>query len=503
MSLKNQWNRRRFLQAAALTLGGSVLSAGCSQPTGGTESSAEQPGSKRDGGLSEEASSPDRFVKEDTQPETSTERKPAEGSLKHVLVVGAGMAGLTAAQELSKAGFPVLVIEGRDRTGGRIYTDNRFGFPAEQGAQWIEGVQGNPLTQLAQQLQFQTQPTDFEDIAFFGMTGKPSDATELQAIERGFGLLERQVASYSGTTDVSVGSLLQSVTGIPEEVRRCVALVTEDGSGADLEEMSVKAALRAKGFPGGDAILVKGYSQFIEHQAKGLDIRLNQTVKMVDTSETFVKLTTQDGTEYLGAAVILTVPLGVLKASTTTQAGIRFVPELPAAKKKAIADSGYGLLNKIYIQFKQTFWSNQQAFLTVLPPKDDDFVVFVNHAHSHQKPVLAAFVAASFARQLETMTDSQLTQAVVAKLRVVYGAKVKDDDVEKVLVTRWGQDPFALGSYSFSPVNRFQWREALAAPVGKTLHFAGEACSEYNATAHGAYSSGLVVGKAVTAALKS
>lgn len=503
MSDKHQWNRRRFLQVASIALCGSVLNTGCSNPSGGNEATAEQPGSQLDGGTTQETSSSGESVAEQTQQESSLEVKSVEGSSEHVLVVGAGMAGLTAAQELRKAGLKVIVMEGRDRTGGRIYTDNRFGFPAEHGAQWIEGVQGNPLTQLAQQLQLQTQMTDFDDVEFFSTNGQPSNTTELLAIERGFGMFERQIARYSGSNDTSVSSILQGISGLSDDVRRCVKLVTEDGSGADLEDMSVKAALAGQGFPGGDAMLVKGYSQFIENQAKELDIRLNQTLKTIDTREKTVKLTCQDGTVYQGAAVILTVPLGVLKAKPSSQAGITFLPELPAEKKKAIAESGFGLLNKIYIQFKQTFWSNQQAFLAVLPPKEDDFVVFVNHAHSHQKPVLAAFVAASFARQLESMSDAQLTKAMVEKLRVVYGAKVKDEDVEKVLVTRWGQDPFSLGSYSFSPVNKFQWRSALAAPVDNKLFFAGEACSAYNATAHGAYENGLTVGKNVATAVKS
>jgi len=80
---------------------------------------------------------------------------------KSVLIVGSGMAGLAAARSLADAGWPVRLIEARDRIGGRVYTNRDWGVPLEMGASWIHGIEDNPLTDLAQQAQLQTVPTDY------------------------------------------------------------------------------------------------------------------------------------------------------------------------------------------------------------------------------------------------------------------------------------------------------------------------------------------------------
>ena len=90
----------------------------------------------------------------------ASDHPPPPGT-KSVLIVGAGMAGLSAARSLADAGWPARVLEARDRIGGRVYTNRDWGVPLEMGASWIHGTSGNPLTELAQKARAQLVPTDY------------------------------------------------------------------------------------------------------------------------------------------------------------------------------------------------------------------------------------------------------------------------------------------------------------------------------------------------------
>ena len=104
---------------------------------------------------------------------------------KTVLVIGAGLAGLAAARQLSEQGFDVRVIEARDRIGGRIWTSTRWpDVPLDLGASWIHGVEGNPLTAIAAKLKAITRLTSYERAVAYDVTGKPlSQARETRLDE--------------------------------------------------------------------------------------------------------------------------------------------------------------------------------------------------------------------------------------------------------------------------------------------------------------------------------
>src|SRR6201996_4226999 len=100
------------------------------------------------------------------QPKATPSPRPpsSPADTKSVLVVGAGVAGLAAARSLTDAGWPVRVIEARDRIGGRVHTDRDWGVPLEMGASWIAGTRDNPLTELASQARVQTVATEYDEV---------------------------------------------------------------------------------------------------------------------------------------------------------------------------------------------------------------------------------------------------------------------------------------------------------------------------------------------------
>ncbi len=193
-----------------------------------------------------------------------------------------------------------------------------------------------------------------------------------------------------------------------------------------------------------------------------------------------------DSEHFLADAVVITLPLGVLKS-----AAVIFSPPLPKSKLTAINRLGMGVLNKVVLKFPQAFWSQDYDIIGYASEKDKDFSVFLNLNRYISVPVLVALTGGSFARSLEALSEVEIEKRVMKVLRRMYGDGIPAPEV--VIATRWVSDSFACGSYSNMPVNaKASDRDTLAAPVENRLFFAGEATSQqYPSTVHGAYLSGL------------
>ena len=183
-------------------------------------------------------------------------------------------------------------------------------------------------------------------------------------------------------------------------------------------------------------------------------------------------------------AVLVTVPLGVLKSGS-----IEFTPSLPQTKLNSIDKLGMGLLNKVVMKFPKLFWPPEVDFLSFIPDEGEELYNFISLYPSHQSPTLIGFFTWQFARELEKMSDKEITEMIMDYLRR-YLTDIPDPTA--VLVTRWQSDPFAFGSYSYlSKDATVADQIELARPLGN-LFFAGEATSRYHfSTVHGAHTSGL------------
>ncbi|KAK6003840.1 hypothetical protein QM012_008690 [Aureobasidium pullulans] len=237
-----------------------------------------------------------------------------------------------------------------------------------------------------------------------------------------------------------------------------------------------------------------------------LDVRFGSVVEKItynvngDDADSSATVTCSNGDVFEADQVILTSPLGVLKAETIT-----FEPALPDWKKGAIERMGFGLLNKVVMVFPHAFWDSQYdmfGFLNDAENKDslnpDDyatrrgrFYMMWNCEKNSGRPVLSALMSGRAAHEVEITDNDTLLEEALEKLRRTFGAENVPTPVE-VIVTRWKKDPFARGTYSFvGPATSPLDYDIMAAPVGN-LHFAGEAtCGTHPATVHGAYLSGL------------
>jgi monoamine oxidase len=286
-----------------------------------------------------------------------------------VIIIGAGISGIAAARALKAKGYNVLILEARNRVGGRIWTDNSLGTPLDLGASWIHGINNNPIKQLADQFALKTLPTNYEARQIFDVNGTPlSDNTDTTLSDRYETIYERVIAIQEQMLDDDLNdiswqnALTQELSKENfsstelQELYFSLNTELEHEYGADLNELSLFNFDEGSAFKGVDHLFSGGYGQLIDKLIIDgkltLNIRLNQVVKSIDyTQSKGVKVTT-DKNVFSALAVLVTLPLGVLKANT-----VKFIPALPQTKQNSIKKLGFGTLNKTYFQFPNCFWT--------------------------------------------------------------------------------------------------------------------------------------------------
>ncbi|XP_047316507.1 polyamine oxidase 2 [Impatiens glandulifera] len=423
-----------------------------------------------------------------------------------VIVIGSGFAGLAAARTLYDASFQVMVLESRDRIGGRVHTNYSFGFPVDLGASWLHGVgKENPLASLIGRLGLPLYRTsgdnsvlydhDLESYALFDMDGNqvPQDlVTEVgQAFEKI--LEETDKIRQEHEEDMSIQRAISLVfervpelrlDGLPHKVLQWYLCRMEGWFAADAETISLKCWDQEELLPGGHGLMVRGYLPVINTLAKGLDIRLNHRVTNIVRRNHGVKVTVEDGRVFTADAAVIAIPLGVLKSKI-----VKFEPRLPDWKEAAIEDLGIGIENKIILNFEKVFWPNVE-FLGVVAETSYGCSYFLNLHKATSHPVLVYMPAGKLARDLGKLSDEAAANFAFTQLK-----KILPDASTPIqyLVSHWGTDVNSLGSYSYDAVGKpHDLYDRLRTPVDN-LFFAGEATSsDYPGSVHGAYSTGLM-----------
>lgn len=398
----------------------------------------------------------------------------------HVVVVGAGVAGLSAARRLTDAGVSVTVVEARTRIGGRTWTDTSLGAPIDLGAAWIHGSEGNPLMEVAAEVGARTVETDFDGVALLD-DGTVVDAgtTASTLTARTEILDEIDSLAENARPDASVAGVLAEFVDLDDPLMQwCIAAAIVAEYAADPAELSLRWFGYEGELDGPDLILPGGYRQLVDHLARGITVKLGAEVRRIAHGGSGVRVETSQGVVTADRAII-TVPLGVLKADT-----IVFDPPLPEPKRRAIRRLGFGLLDKVVLAFDEPFWSQDPDMFGIVG-RDQPVSDLVNGLRFADKPLLVGLRGGANARAREADSDEDTVASVLATLRA--------PEPTGVLVTRWAADPYARGSYSFLAVGSSpEDQRALAEPVGDRLAFAGEAThEEFFATVHGAYLSGL------------
>lgn len=409
-----------------------------------------------------------------------------------VIVVGAGFAGLAAANKLQQQGLSVIVLEARDRLGGRAWTMDHKGTALEIGASWLHSQDSNSLVKLATELNLTlTKATDWESGRNYDTSGEYL-GDDNPWIDRWVEVLQQSLEWYmSNEPDASLQQVFDDLkksgklSFVDEEQHQAlVDLFIGHEYAAEAEQLSVQMMTEGEEYQGGDPMLIGGYVQLVDHLAQGLDIRLNKIVSAINYQGKRVELNVS-GQRYQADRVVVTVPVGVLKS-----AAITFTPKLPLRKQQALALMGMGTLNKVWLEFDQVFWDDEEV-ISIIGDEQAKFIGWVNYHHYSGKPYLLGFNGATYAEQTEHQQDADIVEDAVLSLKSIYGDAVTEP--KSYVISRWKNDPFSFGSYSYlRQGGRPEHRKVLAESIDNKIYFAGEATSlDFPATTHGAYNSGL------------
>ncbi len=411
-----------------------------------------------------------------------TSNDPRHPDTPPVLVVGAGMAGLSAARSLVDAGFRVRVIEARDRVGGRVYTDRAWGMPLEMGASWIHGTADNPLTEVAQKAGADLVPTDYYGWAKLVVDPHLPPLDYDPARWRGF--VER---ARSRVDDGSLAAALTadaSALSESESAQLAFYLTTEieDEYGAGADQLSATTFDKGDYCGGDQDVITNGYDALPRLLAEGLEIVLNTPVSGVELKSDSVVVRCKDRI-FEGSAAIVTVPLGVLKSGAIT-----FDPPLPDGHTRAVNALGFGVLSKSFFRFDRRAWNVDNAFYQYLSLGGGLWSQWFTLS-SASGPIVLAFNAGEHGRFVESSPPADLIASALPVARRIFGSDISLNEVE---TSNWAADPFARGAYSFhAPGSGLDDRRRLQQPIGDRLYLAGEAVGVNNpATVTGAVFSG-------------
>ncbi|MGL4236395.1 flavin monoamine oxidase family protein [Tabrizicola sp.] len=419
---------------------------------------------------------------------------------RSVVVIGAGMAGLAAARDLQSAGAKVTVVEARNRIGGRIHTSRLWpGLPVDLGASWIHGTDGNPLTALADEVGARRVDTRYERGFSLRPDGSKVDLTSAMD-DAGKLVADARTAAERLPSDVSLAEAIQSSPAWQDGdaltrrmIRHYVNATVELEYAGDWSEISAWNFDQGDFFPGPDVLFPDGYDAIPTRLSQGLTLRMGQVVTALAPTPTGVAVTLADGSTLTTDHAVVTLPLGVLKSGR-----VAFGEPLAPARVTAIDTLGMGLFNKCWLRFDSTAWDAKVDWIEWLSPRDGFWSQWVSLARATGAPALVAFHGGAQARELEALDDNATLSAASEALRAMFGTDFPAPVAAQV--TRWSQDPFALGSYSFITTGTSpDTRRALAgADWDGRLVFAGEATEpDHASTAHGACLSGQTAARTI------
>ena len=429
-----------------------------------------------------------------------------------IVIIGAGAAGLAAAIELGHAGLAVSILEARNRIGGRIFTlsDPVCRAPVELGAEFIHGRPPELWNLLKKRVRVKEVDGDNWCVQS-GRLGKCDFFSEVDEILK---------QMDDRTMDESFVDFLKhccrkSKTNrrLQEAKERALSYVTGFNA-ADPSQVSVhwlvKGMRAEERIEGERAFRAQhGYADLIQILQRqlvnaGVSLQLGIQVDSIHWRPGHVEVKANGSTSLVAPRVLITLPLGVLQASAEENGAVRFAPELPRQKKRALSKLAMGKVIRVTVRFRERFWvrfpkdrgkgSQTLAKMSFLLSQDDWFPTWWT-TMPEKLPIITGWAPFRCAERLSGQNESFVVEQALQTLHRLLGVSTQELEslLQHAYFHDWQNDPFSRGAYSYAKVGGDGAQEALASPMESTLFFAGEATdiSGHNGTVHGAIASGM------------
>ncbi len=405
---------------------------------------------------------------------------------RDVIIIGAGAAGVAAGRRLQDEGLDVLVLEARNRLGGRAASVGAGpGMAVDIGCEWLHSAERNPWVGVARALGFaldETLPDWGQRVAFH--QGEAAHRDWMAARDA---FDERCERAAGGSEDMAEAALLAA----GNRWNGLLRAISTWANGTELENVSVKDHARYDNSRLNWRVL-RGYGTLISAYGADLPVEFNQAVERIDHRGRSIIVATGQR-EFAARAVIVTVSTNLLAAEA-----IRFVPALPA-KIAAAAGLPLGVADKVFFAI---------AGAVDDLPRDRHLVGASDRTATgnyqirpHGWPLISCYFGGMLATGLEREGPAGMAEFALDELAGLFGGELRRR-LTPIASSAWVLDPYARGSYSCALPGHADDRQILAAPVDERLFFAGEACSiDFFGTAHGAFITAVAAAEQAIAAL--
>ena len=404
-----------------------------------------------------------------------------------VIIVGAGIAGISAAKILEKNNISNIVIEANNQLGGRAKkAKESFGNWFDLGCSYLHEGDINPLKSIAESLNV---PINYENSDIFSIEktkylqrNKPFLSNKNDLLKKFYDQFLKKLNFYKYKVDDN------SLSSCLNKCDPYYHILFDNLTGLNgIEANLVSAVDFASVNDGKDFIIESGLANLIHKWARGINSILNNPVTQINWEKDYIEIYTQSK-KYICKSVLLTVSNGILQNQD-----INFIPQLPNYKIQAIHNLPMGILNKIGVLFKKgTFKENDIGWYVATTDMNDidKSQIISFEIRKREKEHMIFFFGGKKGYDVENFPDKYY-KIITTFIKNQFGNHI-ENNIVKIIHTSWGKDPFTKGSYSFALPGHSSEREFLRKSLEKKVYFAGEATiKNYYGTCHGAYISGV------------
>ncbi|MFN8734909.1 MAG: flavin monoamine oxidase family protein [Hyphomonadaceae bacterium] len=375
-----------------------------------------------------------------------------------VIIIGAGVAGISAARQLQAASIRTLILESRDRIGGRVLTDTQtLGHKFDRGPYWLHNKATNPLVPLAREAGIGLFESSYENNNIFNQGALSTNPSWKDVTEAAVAWEMRQLLPFARLNDRALGATLPN----PSPAQRHLANIFAVEMGEDPSLVSLQGYYNLEA--GEDLIPSTGMGPLVQGLAGGLDIRLNSPVSTLRWDGAHGVTAIGSFGQVTARKVIITVPTGVLAAGA-----IRFNPVLPSAKQTALANLPMGALEKVAMVLPAPMPDLPEYTLSNSHIQQGQYHALVS---APDRAMITALIPGPVSRALNAEGAAALEAFALDLLKNVIGTNAR---VTALSSTNWQGDPLALGSYPHQTVGHANARKIYSQPVEDRLFFAGD-----------------------------